>query len=252
MYSLRSKSTSDTTFYQLPEGKDKYTPNSDMADLELNLKKLEKLDTIEAKLDAVDLKVTNLDVKVTHLDAKVDRMEKRVAAVENQTQKQCREIDYFKEATRKAEISQIISEMNSREYNITIGNLPQAGDYEDKEVSVEKVQSVLNTVLNIPNVDKIVIRNAHRLPARKVGDRKPLIFKLSTQTDKDIIWRHLPALVTYNADREFKDKVFIDMNNLPAKLARDRAELLDDYKSARNDGKKPKWRFVKDIRKKLV
>ena len=249
---LRSKSSSDTAFYSLlPNRRANFTANKVMSDTKLILEKLEKLDVISAKIDAVDLKVTNLDVKVTHLDAKVNDVDRRVTKVEEQSQQHDHEIQRFKLATRKAEIAQIISEANSREYNITIGNMPMTEEYEDKETSVEKVQSVLNTVLNIPDVNKIVIKNAHRLPSKNKEGRKPLIFKLSTQMDKDIIWRHLPALVTYNAGRAFKDKVFIDMNNLPAKLARDRAELLDAYKLARNEGKKPRWRFVKDINKNM-
>ena len=67
-------------------------------------------------------------------------------------------------------------------------------------------------------------------------------------TYKYIIWKHLPALVAYNNGRELTDKVFINMNNLPAKLARNRKEISDNYKLAREQGHKPKWRFVKNIR----
>ena len=60
---------------------------------------------------------------------------------------------------------------------------------------MDKVITVLNTVLNIPVTltDTFVICDAHRLPARKEGRRKPLIFKLSTQLEKNIIWRKMKA-----------------------------------------------------------
>ena len=117
-----------------------------MSDTKLILEKLEKLDAIVAKIDAVDLKVTNLDVKVTHLDAKVDDIDRRVTKVKVQSHLHDHEIQQFQLATRKAENAQIISETNGRKYNITFGNLPMTDEYEDNETSVDKVQSVLNTV----------------------------------------------------------------------------------------------------------
>ena len=192
-----------------------------------------------------------MDIKVTALDTKVGQMDTRVNKVEVQSNRLASRIEQLQLAARKSEIAQIISEENSRKYNISIGNVHMKKEYEDKETSIENVQSILNTVLKIPDAHKIIIRDAHRLPTRKQGERKPLIFKLSTMIDKNKIWEYLPNLAAHNEGRDFEEKIFIDMNNLPAKLARDKAELLNDYKIARTQGHKPKWRFVKDIRKNV-
>ena len=138
-----------------------------MATIEDVLKKLEKLDAIERKVDGIDVKVTNMDIKVTALDTKVGQMDTRVNKVEVQSNRQASRIEQLQLAARKSEIAQIISEENSRKYNISIGNVHMKKEYEDKETSIENVQSILNTVLKIPDAHKIIICDAHRLPTRK-------------------------------------------------------------------------------------
>ena len=216
-----------------------------MKEIMTQLKKLDKLDTIEKKLDTVDLKVSNLDLKLIALEKKVNGMDERVKIVEADVELLSKAEKEYKMAMRKCEIAQIIAEENTRKYNIVIDNLPMSGKYEEKDVSVQKVHSVLSNVLKIPNANNIVIADAHRL--YKESGRKPLIFKLAKMTDKNKIWDHLRTLQAYNHDHNPDAKVYLNMNNLPAKLARDRKELLDDYKLARDDNRKPKWRFVKNV-----
>ena len=179
------------------------------------------------------MKVTNIDFKVTALDTKVGLIDTRVNKVEVQSNSHVLHIDQLQLAARKSKIAQMIAEENSRKYNISIGNLSMKKEYEDKVTSIENVQYILNTLLKIPDAHQIIIRDAHRLLTRKPGTRKPLIFKLTTMMDKNKIWEYLPNLVAHNEGRDFMEKIFIDMNNLPAKLARDKAELMDDYKLAR-------------------
>ena len=64
-------------------------------------------------------------------------------------------------------------------------------------------------------------------------------------TDKDIIWDNLHNLTTYNNGVVDNLKIFINMNHLQAKLSRDKDSIKDDYKTAKDGGKSPKWRYDK-------
>ena len=70
-------------------------------------------------------------------------------------------------AIRNAKILKIRMEENTRQYNVVIGNIPQADMFENRKTSLKHVRDTLTDVLQIPNVNRMVIRNAHRLPAVK-------------------------------------------------------------------------------------
>ena len=220
-----------------------------MEDIKKQLQKLDKLDNIEEKIDNVDRKMTSLDMKLMRLDAKVGDVDDRLKVTEANVERISQSEKDFQLAGRKCEIAQIISEYNTRQYNVTFDNVLMHGEYEDKGVSVQKVQHILSNILKIPDANKIIIADAHRLPSANESGRKSLIFKLVKMTDKTKIWDHLEELKAWNQQCETKDKLYVNMTNLPAKLARDRKELLDNYKHARNNGLKPKWRFLKNVMK---
>ena len=90
----------------------------------------------------------------------------------------------------------------------------------------------------------MVIRAAHRLPA--VKRRPPIIFKMNTKADKQLIWDNMENLKAYNEAQTNNDtKIYIDLKNLPAKLNKDKKELFEQFKQLRDTGKKPKWKFDK-------
>ena len=197
--------------------------------------KLGKLDTIEDELKA--LKV-DLATTVTN----VDNIDVRVKVLEEEKESN---LNAYNNALKKQQISALINEYNSKEYNIIINNLPGIGKKEKPSISLAKVYSVLKDILRIEDADAIVIANCHRLPG-KDSKRLPLIFKLASMFDKDKIWKNLNNLSIYNNDQDDDHKVFIQMNHLPKKLKDDRDELLGDFLKHKKAGKKPRWRFVKD------
>ena len=220
-----------------------------MEEIKKQLKKLDKLKSIETKIDIVDRKTLNM--KFTRLETKVDGVDDRLKVTEENVQCISQSQKHFQTAGRKCEIAQIINEHNGRQYNNTLGNLKQQGQYEDKAVSLQKDQGVLSNVLKIPNADQIIIADTHRLPSSNDSGRKPLIFKLAKMTDKTKIWDHLEELKAWNENCNADKKVYVDMINLQAKLAKDRKELLEDYKLAQQHGRKSKWRFIKNVEKNI-
>ena len=195
---------------------------------------IQKLDTIEADVKQIKLDIGCLQSNVTTLNERVDALEDRDTTT----------INKCNDALEELQIANIRSEYNSRQYNVKIYNRPQTKSNETPEDCLDEVKSVLSNILEIPNVDTIRFANAHRLPA-KGENRKPIIFKLSNMHDKRVIWKNIKKINKYNTGRADASKVFIDMDDLPEKLRKDKKSLLDDYKEARYDNKKPKWRFVK-------
>lgn len=171
----------------------------------------------------------------------LSQMGDRVGTLELTEKKNVKKTD---SALKKHQIQSLVNEYNSKEYNIIIYNIPGIGKTEKRLTSYKKVVDTLQNVLQLQDADSINIRNCHRLPGTH-GKRLPLIFKVSTMFEKDKIWDHIQNIKTYNDTREDDDKVFIDMVHLPKKLKADKLSLYDDYKTARDDGKRPKWRFDK-------
>ena len=193
------------------------------------LKKLDVLDDIKEKIERIDEKLTNIDTRQVVTEQNVQNITERVGKLEVQSSSSTSTENRLKMAIRNAEISKIRMEENTRQYNVVIGNIPQADMFENRKVSLKHVRDTLTNVLQIPNADRIVIRNAHRLPA--VKGRSPIIFKLNSMYDKQLIWDNISKLNTYN-DNQLTNttKVFIDMYNLPPKLQRDKKSLLPTYK----------------------
>ena len=94
--------------------------------------------------------------------------------------------------------------------------------------------------------DNIQLSTAHRLRTTTTGACRPLIFKLLYLSDKSILWDNISNIKVYNQRRNDGQKVHVQMVQLPAKLAHDKQSLLPDYMKARDEGKTPKWRFLKN------
>ena len=215
----------------------------DMNAMMEQLKKLDKLDEIAKTLAVIDQKVTNIDTRQLKTEEKVENIEKSVRELEVKVSASTKNEKRMMLAIRQAEIHRIKSEENGRKYNILINNYAQTDMDEDRKKTVEIVKEVLANVLKIRGGRNIVIKNAHRIPASK--GVKPIIFKVNTMCDKQLIWDHLSNLKTYNESQPDNSKIYIDMNNLPAKLNRDKKTLREKYKQLRADQKSPKWFYDK-------
>ena len=195
-------------------------------------------------------KITGNSAKLTELESKYDELHttqeatsSRLDAVEH-----CNNVvlDAFiqqQDAFRSMEITSIRSEENTKRFNVIIYNLSQTEEHESRNNSIAKVQDVLAGLDIDP--DNINIVEAHRLPTKTGVGRKPLIFKLSSMQHKDVIWNHLKNLDALNATKRDGDKIKINMTHLPKKLAKDREDLFETYNDLKDDGKNPKWRYVK-------
>ena len=205
---------------------------------------LEKLNTIMDKLNLIEQKVTNVDTRLVTMEQKVDGLTERV----NKLEDEAKTIDSleakYKHGIRNNEISRIRNEENSRKYNVIIDNVTQDDMFETREDSVKKVRDVLTNVLQINDAGQIGIADAHRLPTSK--GRSPLIFKLRSMTDKDLIWKNIMHVKTFNNKQaNNNNKVYVNMHHYPAKLQRDKASLLEIFKKYRDRRVKTRWQYNK-------
>ena len=253
-YQLRSKgdcipenarSTNSSIITEQPSKIEDMTPtavtqpsNAEIMDLLTSVKdKLSILDTLKEDLTQVKSDISNINTTITGIDNRVTSLEK----AENSNR------DEFNNVLKEHEIKALVSEYNSKEFNVIIYNLPLIGKSETLKASRKKSLEVLEKVLQIYDANDFIIRNAHRLPG-KAGKCPSLIFKISTMFEKQKIWDKIKLLNNYNNSKEDNEKIFIDMIHLPKKLKDDKNDLLEDFKAAKKAGKKPRWRFMKKTR----
>ena len=185
------------------------------------------------KLNTNTQKLNNLEKKYEVLSEKQAVMDKRLTVVESNYNGLLDIFNNHQQTARNMEISSIRNEENSRRFNAILYNIPEdSGLHESRKTSVEKVQEVLEG-LHI-NINDINIVEAHRLPTKSGEGRKPLIFKLSSMSHKDVIWDHLCHLKSYNESNAKGDKVRINMTHLPSKLAKDTDDLRYIYEDEKS------------------
>ena len=199
------------------------------------LNKLQKLDSIEDNLKSIKDDVVTLQSNVQTIDGRVVTLEEKDRIL---TEK-------YDTALREVQVSAIRNEYNSKQFNVIISNLPDNDKYEKPETSRKEAVKVFSSVLNIDDAENINIINAHRLPKGSAKRRRPLIVKLSSMFDKKKIWDNITKLNQFNRGKTEERKIFIEMNHLPEKLKKDKDSLLEDYKKAKNEVKKPKWWYIK-------
>ena len=98
----------------------------------------------------------------------------------------------------------------------------------------------------------MAIADVHRLPQHTItknGVRitRPIIVKLTSYSDKNLIMRSLKILKSYNEERKRKfgsnaKSVYI-IEHLPQQLQQQKKKLLHIFKEARDAGKKAFWRI---------
>ena len=195
------------------------------------------------KLEAIDIKLGVVEAKYNELKPIVDSNQAAVKTLQAQTDSIKAKQDELDGLISEVRKSQILSEYNSRQYNILIRNMAEFKVNEDKTKTLEYVMMVLNNILKVPNATNIVIKDCHRLPSSK--GRRPIIFKLNSMFDKQRIWNCIFKLNEYNDTKDPDNKLYIEMNHLPSKLQKDKKSLLDNFRTAHKEGKVTKWFFDK-------
>ena len=197
-----------------------------------------KSDLAKVIEDVSDAKVDHIALsgRVQDLEDAATSTDDSVAAVTSLCQQNKRTIE-------KLQIANINNVFRSMQCNVIAQNVCEV-ENESNEECMKQVHNVINNVFKIKSKD-IAISVAHRMGKPNVNGRRPIIFKLARRSDKDILWKNIKNVATYNST--FKsNRVFIDMTQLPKKLANDKDSLMEDFKLAKKAGNDPKWKYDKE------
>ena len=192
---------------------------------------------VQSDHNALQQTVSGMQTEILTLKSDVDRLK----GVESN-------YNVLKEAFCRSQVNAVKQQYKSMEYNIIVRNYPEhiaVGDkQETEEKSLEHATNIIHDVFGIDRAINIALVTAHRLPTTKPG-HKPPIFKLAKLSDKQTLWKNISNIKRYNSELPDRKKVFIQMIQLPEKLAKDRKSLQADYDTARSNGRDPKWHYLK-------
>ena len=108
--------------------------------------------------------------------------------------------------------------------NVIAHNVPDPGARETNEECMQLVQGILRDNFGI-DPTTVTIAVAHRLKKANANNRRGIIFKVAFLKHKEILWKNIKNVATYNRLNP-NEKIYIDMEQLPEKLARDKPEPL--------------------------
>ena len=226
-----------------------YSNNDIMAVL---LQNQGKLAVITRDVAKIQHDITELSSQQAELTNRVDDVEGRLSNIELEVNNgdDCinKKLELTLKALRRTQISSVNAEFASMQYNIIVYNMRETligtATREKQADSINHAYYVLEKCFGLPNArSSIPLSTAHRLPATK--GRSPLIFKLGKLSDKQTLWDNISHIKSFNNSREEGEKLSIQMEQLPKKLAHDKSSLQEAYDTARDDGLSPKWRFHK-------
>ena len=245
----KSKGISANKLNMSVEEAEKVYSNNDI--MKVLLQNQANLSSITTDIATIKGDITGMKRDHTELNDKVNALTDRVRTLETETERLKTvetNVNLTMEAHCNSQITAVKTLYNSMAYNVIVRNLSEVLEgnekWETTSKSIERAYYVLENIFNIERANDITLATAHRLPSTKAGP-KPLIFKLAKLHDKKILWDHIKNIKKFNATMTEGHKVYVQMVQLPAKLAQDRASLQEDYDIAVANGSSPKWRYLK-------
>lgn len=233
----------------------------------------DRMDVIEDKILSNSTKITEINTKLsarcelieTNLKAKVklpdfitlqERVAKLEAMVKSKTDKvktisgQVTRINQnLKNFQFETEQDLLAKEVYDKRFNILVHGIDENKEnvWETRWDSETKFRNFLKIGLKIPNTHEVAIVDVHRLPQHSIskhGKRivRPIIAKLTSYSDKNLIMRSLKNLKTYNEERKTElgdsaNYVYVT-EHLPRELQQQKKQLLPAFKKARAEGKR--------------
>ena len=212
---------------------------------ELDLKLTKRCDNIEessVKCERIEALEKKFDFMQASIDKKTDDLEKLTDECNVLKTK----LQMLKHETEQELLA---NEIYSKRFNILVHGIEENKEnaWETKCESEDKFRSFLTNALKIPNSHEIVVADVHRLPQHSVSKHgrritRPIIAKLTSYVDKNLIMKSLKNLKSFNQSRkdEFGDRmsyVYVT-EHLPRELQFQKKRLLPAFKKAKSQGKR--------------
>ena len=146
---------------------------------------------------------------------------------------------------------QLSREAYSKRFNLLVHGIDEEENnaWETRSTTETKLKKFLIEGLNIENVDDLQILDLHRLPQHPLYRNntkvnRPIIFKLASNYDKQLVMNSLKHLKVYNEaklnDNPDATKIYVS-EHLPKPLYLQKKQLLPFYKKARFENKRASW-----------
>ena len=146
----------------------------------------------------------------------------------------------------EARARSLMAEYNSKRFNFLIFGVTDPQAYESKSECLTLVREFLEQTAQVPGAEHFRINDCHRLPQRPIEPspetthvkRRPIIVKLASLIDKDIIFKNLKDLPAINEHRLKGSKYFVS-DHLPRPMKVQKDNLMYSFRKAKKEGKKP-------------
>ena len=184
----------------------------------------EDLETVKSDIRSINSTNNELSNRVSKNEELIAEKDVAIATVTSQSDQNTRAIE-------ELQIASVNAVYKSMQSNIILQNVHENED-ETSDECLNLVNSVINDVFKVDPA-RIAISVAHRMGSPNVNNRRPIIFKLAKLSDKSVLWDNINNVSSYNTAHSNR-KVYVEMTQLPKKLANDKASLLDDFSAARS------------------
>ena len=221
-----------------------------LANIEGKITNIEgKIINIESRLSISINKITNIEVK---LDSNINRLDASITTLAAATSERFKQTDQniiaVNERIKTLEMNytrdRILADLYNKRTNLIIHGLPATNVNEDRNESLAQVQKFLKDNLKIDQ--RIFIVDAHRMKSNNTIKKSPrwtaspLIFRVATLFDKDLIFKNLANLKPSNSST--RQSIYITPH-LPSSMVKQRTALLNKFKEAKRNKSSTKWQI---------
>ena len=228
----------------------------------------DKLEEIIKRLDKIDYNMQNIDVRISNIDKKLDNVSLRLDSLELEFETKCHEIDEMKISKAEAasikelkerivfletfklnyENAKVMQESYDKRLNILVHGVKEDSDnaWEKRGRRIETFEEFLQNELKMADPKDVEYVDIHRLPQHPVKRNgktvhRPIIVKLLTTNDKNVIFKNAKNLKVYNNQSKKENStnptIYVT-EHVPHKFQQQRKLLLPQFKEAKKTKKK--------------
>lgn len=208
--------------------------------LEEILKKLQKLDVIEASVKNIEVKLKNLEERTDVLEKDIKDLKDGADFTSTQVDKQTTELTNAKaeiakltktvneneEGRKEMETKLLYLEAYSRRENIKFMNIA-VDSTEEREDAEETLRSFLERDLGLLDARSVEIQRVHRSGKGKDGGPRPILARFLRYKDVQKI---------FSLGHRLKDTDYQMFRDYPAEIVKRRKEQMKTFKEARKNG----------------
>ena len=210
-----------------------------------------KLDGLEqrlnSKVDSIKRDITEFKIQV---DGCIEEQNTHISAFQTRLDELTRRVELN---AKQQNAKMFLNEYYSKRYNLLIMGINDAETKESKLETLKLARSFLRDTLEISDAADIQILDCHRLPqfisekrslrstANEPSKPRPVIIKLASILDKNLIFKHTTNLKNANKAREKGLKYYVS-EHLPKRMFEQKKSLMEEFYKAKDDGKKPYWK----------